>query len=187
MTPADVVRFESMFELHHRAVLGYVLRRVASEADAEDAVSETFTIAWRRLERAPEAKDALPWLLAIARRVLANHYRSQDRRSRLTLRLRAQPREAVVPMTPVTAASEALDRLRLEDRELLRLLAWEGLSQAEAGVVLGISENAVAIRLHRARKRFADELEYVKGLGSDRTSEGAEGRTPGRNREERVP
>ena len=187
MTPAETRRYESVFELHHRAVLGYALRRVPTEADAEDAVSETFAIAWRRFERAPEPEDALPWLLAIARRVLANHHRSQDRRSRLTLRLRAQPRDPVVSMSPVTPASEALDRLRPDDRELLRLLAWEGLSQAEAGLVLGISENAVAIRLHRARKRFADELAYVKGLGPDRTSQGAEGRVPGRNREERVP
>lgn len=186
MDPGDLGRFEATFELHHRAVLGYVLRRVPIEADAEDAVAEVFSIAWRRFDRAPAPGDALPWLLAIARRVLANHHRSEARRWRLTLRLRAQPRDPMVPVARETPASEALGRLRPADRELLRLLAWEGLSQAEAGLVLGISENAVAIRLHRARKRFAAELAALKGPGPDRTSHGAEGRIPGRNHEERV-
>jgi predicted DNA-binding protein (UPF0251 family) len=75
--------------------------------------------------------------------------------------------------------------MRPEDQELLRLLVWDGLSQAEAGEVLGISANAVGIRLSRARKRFADQLRLAKGLGLDRTSSGVEGRTPGyRSREE---
>ncbi len=73
-------------------------------------------------------------------------------------------------------AAMALDRLPLADQELLRLLAWDGLTQAEAGVVLGISANAVAIRLHRARKRFTDEL--LKGSELSRTLVGVEGRTP---------
>jgi RNA polymerase sigma-70 factor (ECF subfamily) len=177
VTEADA--FESLFERHHRAVLAYALRRVPTAVDAEDAVSETFAVAWRRFDRAPEAEAALPWLLAIARRVLANQHRSTDRRFRLGIRLRANARDTTTTYDADTPALEALDRLRADDRELLRLLAWEGLSQAEAGSVLGISENAVAIRLHRARKRFAEELGRVKGFESGRTSSQAEGRMPG--------
>lgn len=190
MTDRDVDRFERAFEGHHRAVLAYALRRMPTEADAEDAVSETFAIAWRRFDRAPDTDAALPWLLAIARRVLANHHRSHDRRSRLDLRLRANaPRSTGGVGAPVDSlAAEALERLRPDDRELLRLLAWEGLSQAEAGAVLGASENAVAIRLHRARKRFAEELARLKGLEPVRTSDGVEGRMPGqRTREGHTP
>jgi predicted DNA-binding protein (UPF0251 family) len=80
---------------------------------------------------------------------------------------------------------EALSRMRPEDQELLRLLVWDGLTQSEAGEVLGISANAVSIRLSRARKRFAGELRLVKGLDPNRTSSGVEGRLPGhRSREE---
>lgn len=188
MSNHDADRFELVFERHHRAVLAYALRRMPTEADAEDVVSETFAIAWRRFDRAPDPEAALPWLLAIARRVLANHHRSHDRRSRLDLRLR---RESVAPMVAPavdSVASDALDRLPPDDRELLRLLAWEGLSQAEAGSVLGVSENAVAIRLHRARKRFAEELGRLKGSEPVRTSEQVEGRMPGqRTRERHIP
>lgn len=88
---------------------------------------------------------------------------------------------------PESPALEALANLRADDQELLRLLAWEGLSQAEAGVVLGVSPNAVAIRLHRARRRFATELARIeerdlKGSAPMRTSGEVEGRLPGRHR-----
>lgn len=184
MTASDTIRFESIFERHHATVLAYALRRLRNEADAEDVVAETFAIAWRRLDRALEPDDALPWLLAIARRVLANHHRSTDRWSRLKARLRVEPRPEPAHHDAGTPALEALARLRPEDLELLRLLAWEGLSQAEAGAVLGISENAVAIRLHRARKRFAVDLAGLKGSGPSRTSGGVEARTPGRRETE---
>lgn len=150
-------------------------------------MAETFAIAWRRVDRLPEPEAALPWLLATARRVLANQHRGAGRRLRLGLRLRAQPPD-VPPLHVVESpALEALARMRPEDQELLRLLVWDALSQAEVGEVLGISANAVGIRLSRARKRFEEELARVKGLGPNRTSSEVEGRKPGhRNREESV-
>ncbi len=182
-------RFEATFERHHRAVLAYALRRTRTEADAEDAVAETFAVAWRRVDRLPEPENALPWLLAIARRILANQHRGIARRVRLMLRLRGQPLLIPDIHAVETPATDALARLRPDDQELLRLLAWDGLSQAEAGEVLGISANAVAIRLHRARRRFALELarvtaEGLKGSPPSRTTEKAEGRIAGRNRKE---
>ena len=175
-------RFEAVFETHHRRVLAYALRRTASEADAEDVTAETFAIAWRRVGDLPPPEDALPWLLATARRVAANHHRGRRRWFGLLDRLRAEPMPVSAPSD--SAAAEALERLGRSDQELLRLLAWDGLSQAEAGEVLGVSSNAVAIRLHRARKRFAAELQVVeaarmKGLDGDRTPLPVKGRLSG--------
>ena len=179
-------RFEAAFETHHRAVLAYALRRTSTVADAEDAVAETFAVGWRRCDRLPEPDVALPWLLAIARRVLANQHRGAGRRLRLGHLLRAEaPRTPAVPAPDRDSpAIEALSRLPADDQELLRLLAWEGLKQAEAGVVLGISANAVAIRLHRARRRFAEELARLKGSGAGRTLGEVEGMVPGHPRRE---
>lgn len=179
--PSDAARLEAVFEAHHRRVLAYALRRVVIESDAEDVVAETFAVAWRRVDRLPAPGVALPWLLAIARRVIANHRRSADRRLRLGLRLDREPRPTSTPEAD-SPALDALAQLPPDDRELLRLLAWDGLSQSEAGVVLGISANAVAIRLHRARKRFAERL--AKGPAASRTPDGVEGQmqhrsTPG--------
>jgi RNA polymerase sigma-70 factor, ECF subfamily len=169
------VRFSTAFEAHHRRVLAYALRRTRTAEDAEDVVAETFAVAWRRAADLPAPETALPWLLGIARRVAANQRRSGNRLRALIGRLRAQPLP-VATRALDSPAAEALDRLPPADQELLRLLAWDGLSQAEAGAVLGISANAVAIRLHRARRRFADEL--VKGCDPSRTPSGARGRSP---------
>jgi hypothetical protein len=77
-------RFEQVFEEHFRVVSAYALRR-ASQADAEEVVAETFLVAWRRLDEVP--RDAMPWLLGVARRVLANQRRAAGRREALRARI----------------------------------------------------------------------------------------------------
>jgi RNA polymerase sigma-70 factor, ECF subfamily len=86
-TTTDKRRFELLFERHRRSVLGYALRRVDEPADAADVLAETFLVAWRRLGGVPEGDDARPWLLAVARRVLANQRRGERRRDSLAERL----------------------------------------------------------------------------------------------------
>lgn len=148
-------RFERLFADHYEAVLAYALRR-AERGAAEDVAAETFTVAWRRLEEVP--RDARPWLFGVARRVLSDQRRSQRRRASLQARLAAQPAP-----NPSSARSigvlPALARLREQDRELLLLIAWEGLEPAEAARALGLSRIAARVRLHRARKRLAAELD----------------------------
>ncbi len=178
----ELARFESLFSAHSSQVLAYAMRRTAIAADAEDAAAETFTIAWRRLADVPP--EPLPWLYGVARRILANQRRSSGRRLVLFERVRPDPD---VP-TPIvlgedadTPAMIALRRLRPDDQEILRLLAWESLGNNEIAVVLGITANAVAIRLHRARQRFATLIEQigderkVKGSGDSRTHDSVKG------------
>jgi len=172
---AAVSRLEQLFEVHERRVLAYAIRRTSTSADAEDAAAETFTIAWRKIDQVPE--DALPWLLGVARRVIANQRRGSQRRSWLFEKLSRQI--SGKPTSPVTVGADegrvlaALARLRPDDQELLRLVAWDKLDQLSIGLMLGISANAVAIRLHRARGRFRDEL--LKGSAVSRTSTEAKG------------
>ena len=154
-------RFEALFREHYPAVRAYALRR--SDADAaQDAVSETFLVAWRRLESVPE--DPLPWLYGVARRVLANQRRSANRRRALEERLAAaeparggtDPAERV---GEVEAVAQALAQLRPDDREALMLSAWEGLDNTRAARASGCSRPAFGVRLHRARRRLAQALD----------------------------
>jgi len=175
--------FGRLYAAHERAILAFCLRRTPNAADAEEAAAETFVVVWRRLAEAPPGEYRLAWMYAIARRILSNQRRGSVRRVRLLDRLRSQP--GLVP-TPAGSGSaiSALERLRPDDQELLRLVAWEELSHADIAVVLGISVNAVAIRLHRARRRF--EQEHVKGSGPSRTSGRVKGRMFGRPRREHI-
>lgn len=139
-------------------MLAYALRRSASHADAQDAVAETFAVAWRRLEDVPDHEGSILWLYGVARRVLANQRRAQHRRDELSTRLSlvSQDPGRLGPETgdDVRSVLATVARLDPKDREILLLAAWEGLSHAEIAVVLGCSENASAIRLHRARQRL---------------------------------
>ena len=158
-------RFEEVYRQHVGAVAAYALRRAPREM-AEDVVAETFLVAWRRLDRMPE--EPLPWLYGVARRTLANHRRSAARRESLAQRLEIEaPAGSVGPVDE--RLLDALRALRRRDREVLMLLAWEGLTPAEAAQVLGCSPVAYRIRLHRARKRLALALEATTSSSGELT------------------
>lgn len=159
VTTSPFARFDALFREHQRHVLAYAMRRTPTLADAEDVAAETFTIAWRKISTVP-TEEPLPWLYAVARRVLANQRRGNGRRERLAALLHVED-----VATPIRAGEDrdgpafrALASLSPADQELLRLVAWEELGNRQVAAVLGITPNAAAIRLHRARSRFADAL-----------------------------
>jgi RNA polymerase sigma-70 factor (ECF subfamily) len=151
--PADARDFEALYDRCAASVLGYCMRRTTPEL-AEDAFAETFSVAWRRRDAIPS--EPLPWLYGVARKVLANQRRSARRQAAVAHRL--------VETTPTPSAAEApessrrvlaaLSQLGETDRELLMLVAWEGLKPTDAARVLGITPARCRVRLHRARRRL---------------------------------
>jgi RNA polymerase sigma factor (sigma-70 family) len=155
--PRDPAAFEALFVEHWPAVHAYARRRVTTAEDAHDVAAEAFAVAWRRLPDVPP-DHALPWLYRTAANVLSNRNRGDRRRDRLTAKLAGQPSSAVSDPGDVAADDEiivaAFDSLAEADREVLRLVAWEGLANAEIAAVLGVSDNAAALRVSRARQRL---------------------------------
>lgn len=154
-------RFEDLYQHCRPAVLGYVLRRCTSPEDAADAIAETFLTAWRRLDDIPAGEGRRLWLYGVARRVLANQRRGERRRFALTQRLITELAEMPKPAETAGALANltaAFKRLSDSDREILSLEGWEGLDAGEIAAVLGCSRNAARIRLHRARRRLAQQL-----------------------------
>ena len=150
-------RFEELFAAHASAVYGYARRRT-TPADAEEVVADTFLVAWRRLDAVPA--PALPWLLAVARRTLANRDRGDARRVALQLRLAttADDQPPAPGEAPNAAIQAALATLPPGEHEVLTLLAWDGLSPAEIAAVVGCTRAAVYLRLSRARRRMRTAL-----------------------------
>ncbi len=143
-------RFEQIYSEHHQAVRAYVSRR-APEAVVDDVVSDTFLVCLRKIDRVPA--EPLPWLYAVARKTLANERR---KRARVT---HGHDMSSGEP-APVGdgALADAFNALSDRDREVLRLVAWEGLSLADAATVLGCSAVACRVRYHRAKSRLASRL-----------------------------
>jgi RNA polymerase sigma-70 factor (ECF subfamily) len=142
------------------------LHRRTDAATADDVTGDTLLVCWRRLDEVPA--DAIPWAIVVARQCLRNAQRAERRRTRLVGRIIAiDPPPAAADETSAastidgTAAARvttALAGLRRNDAEILRLWAWDELASPQIAVVLGISANAAAIRLHRAKARLKREL-----------------------------
>ena len=125
-------------------------------------IAETFATLWRRFDTCPQGDDLRPWLFGVARRVLANQRRGERRRSALGERLAEtvdrDALEAIRAEEPTSELARAFAALSEPDRELLSLVAWEGLGTEELSVALGASRPVIRLRLHRARKRLRDAL-----------------------------
>ena len=146
-------RFEALYRVHADRVHSYARRR-SDVSTADDVVAEVFVVVWRRLDEVPD--QPLGWLLGVARRVLANRRRAADRAAALHERLASStPRSQAPPAIADERVSKALADLSEQDRELLLLNVWEGLGQAELAGALGVRRGTIAVRLHRARQRFA--------------------------------
>lgn len=179
----DVARYQAVYEAHYGAVAAYIRRRTTDPADAQDAVADTFTIAWRRVPEVPDGEAALPWLYGVARRVLANQRRGNQRRSDLSVRVGSQKPASTDVEGEVVAADErrivlgALARLRPDDQEILRLAVWEELPHRDIAGLVGCAESAVAVRLHRARSRLGREIgKEERSVGQRRSRRRPEGR-----------
>lgn len=153
--------FDAAFEDHFDTVMAYAIRRTSSRADAEDAVAETFVVAWRRWDDRPSS--LLPWLYGIARRVLANARRGDARRQALASKVSASSEtsahdhaERVDSDASILSALRSLPRI---DREVIFLTEWEGLRGRDAAKVLGCSVAALHVRLFRARRRLLAQLD----------------------------
>jgi RNA polymerase sigma-70 factor, ECF subfamily len=159
-------QFSALYRRHYDAVLRYALRRTDPET-ARDVTAETFLVAWRRLDVVPaDEASAGPWLYGVARRVLANAERSQRRAESLSARLRQEPSYATACDAAGVVAenirlTEALATLTETDQEALRLVGWEELDLDGASRAMGCSRGAMAVRLHRARRRLERALAVV--------------------------
>ena len=169
-SPSTDVRFNRIYGEHFDAVQSYCLRRLPV-ADANEAVSEVFYVAWRKIDTVPAGVETLPWLYGVARNAVRNSSRSIRRNARLVAKLgvvrevpAAGTESQVVRRSESQRVLNALDDLRPADRELLQLRAWEDLSASQIAEVLGLSQHAAEKRLSRAMKRL--EAAYPKASDS---------------------
>jgi RNA polymerase sigma-70 factor (ECF subfamily) len=160
-------RFVALVDAVRDPVWRFLVRRTDAETAAE-VLNDVLVVLWRRLDEVPD-ESALPWAYAVARGCLSNATRADARRRRLWRRIAVLDPPSLTASDPVGATlatagldaddvTAALAALGADDREVLTLWAWEHLQPAEIAVVLGISANAVSIRLHRAKARLRERL-----------------------------
>jgi len=174
-------RFARLFDAAYTDLVRFVSRRVPPGA-AEDVVADVFTVAWRRFDDVPSQLDeARPWLFAVAYRTLLASNRAEGRRRTLSVRLidgaATEPlsgdADAIASRLDLIAAWQRVDPVHAE---ALALVAWDGLTSAQAGQVLGISPVAFRIRLSRARQSLRRHLAITTALAPPHPQPVHEGR-----------
>ncbi|WP_309066333.1 RNA polymerase sigma factor [Microbacterium sp.] len=157
--------FSTIFERHVRPVGGYIRRRVGPDA-VDDALSETFLVAFnKRAAFDRSVGSALPWLLGIATRIVRKHRADEARQWRS---FQAAAGASPQPESVHGAADERLDAdaavrslapriaaLASRDRDTLLLYAWADLTYEQIAIALGIPIGTVRSRLNRVRRKLA--------------------------------
>jgi RNA polymerase sigma-70 factor (ECF subfamily) len=159
---ADTTRL--LYERHRQRIFGYCLSRLRDRQEAEDAVQNTFVYAFRLLNRGVVPDAELPWLFAIARNVCRSRRRTLGRRGRVETVTDLDALQDAVSARSTSAPdelhglSDALAAMPESQRRALLLREWQGLSYAEIGQTLALSQSAVETLLFRARRSLANRL-----------------------------
>ena len=155
--------FDELFVQTNPKIEAFVRRRISW--DIEDVVEEIYTTAWRKKEAIPnDEKEALLWLFATARRVIANKVRFKRRQDRFNGLNNPLIESAATQHSPhQTWVHEALASMTKDHREALLLVEWDGLSVGEAATVLDIPETTLTKRLHSARESFSRSYSLIEG------------------------
>ena len=163
----DRSAFEDLYRRYARPVFGLALRRLGDRGRAEDAVQETFASIWRAARTyKPERGPGAPWLYAVARNAIVD-------RGRMRLEPAVEtPEEVSGDAGPAERAEDswtswrihrALEELNENERTVIELAYWSGLSQSEVAEYLGIPLGTVKTRTRAALARLADLLEEELG------------------------
>lgn len=155
MTPDE---FVATYRGHLDSVGRYLSRRVPID-DVEDLASAVFEVAFAKRDSVNRGEE-LPWLYRIAGFQVANYRRRQATAANYLIRVLApdsSPSAESIAIADVDL-SRALGTLSPADRELISLVAIDGLEVKSAAMALGISANAASTRLNRIRKKLAAKL-----------------------------
>lgn len=160
---ADV--FRSLYESTYADVLKFVQRRTDA-ALAEDVVAEAFLVVWKRFAEAPgNENDARAWLFGIARNLMLNARRGEQRRQALGVRVAETAPTAWSSHADLVSSRVDLSRawtlLSEVHQEALGLAVFENLAAPQAAAVLGISPVAFRLRLTRARRALRLLLDHL--------------------------
>lgn len=168
-TPGPESTFASLYDAIYADLLRFVQRRV-HHTHAEDVVAEAFLVVWRRLDELPHRhEDARAWVFGIARNLLLNARRGDQRRRALDVHLaQIAPTPSISPtedphvdlVVSRVDLARAWTLLSAVHQEALALTAFDHLSATEAAQVIDISPVAYRLRLSRARRALRARLQH---------------------------
>ena len=162
---SDRDAFEVLYHRYVRSIFGLALRRLRDRAQAEEVTQDAFAAVWRSAESyRPERGSAGGWLYTVARNAIVDRLRRNGRVD-TSLELpelpspEGGPDEQAEQSYTAWRVHRALEQLSPNEREVIELAYWSGLSQSEVASLLGQPLGTVKTRTRSALARLADVLE----------------------------
>jgi RNA polymerase sigma-70 factor (ECF subfamily) len=162
----DREAFDVLYRRFVRPIFALALRRLGDRGRAEDATQETFASIWRSASSySPDRGPGAPWLYAVARNAIVDRTRA---RRELPMEPPDEPSADAGPPERAEHSwlsfrvHRAVEGLPEQERVLLELAYWGGLSQSEIADFLNIPLGTVKTRTRSALGRLAAELEEVR-------------------------
>lgn len=161
--------FTEMYRQNYRNVRRYIAAHT-SRNEVDDAVTDTFLVAWRRFGEIP-SEWTTSWLIGVARNVVRGRNRAARRTMELADTLLAAHRDdasfvdSAVSFEELDALRAGLSQLSDPDQEILVLAALFEMTGDELAIALEVSANAATVRLHRARQRLRNAMRNTSAEG----------------------
>jgi len=163
----DAIR--EVYRRHGRTIYGIAYRTLGNKALAEEATQHAFLQAWRASATVDPARDLGPWLFTIAKRAAIDTYRREARRAHQDVDDVSPSNPAVISLPPniegITESWEvraAVEDLPPDEREVVRLQHFEGLTHPEIAARVGVPIGTVKSRSFRAHRRLASRLGHLQ-------------------------
>lgn len=164
----DAVR--ATYERYGRLVYAVAFKLLGERGLAEEATQQTFLSAWRACASFDTTRELGPWLATIARRTAIDIHRRESRRPTGVALDQVDPSAPELMTHPIAVESaydiwevrRALDELPDEERTLIRLAHFDGLSHAEIAARLDVPISTVKSRTFRAHRRLARLLGHLR-------------------------
>jgi RNA polymerase sigma-70 factor, ECF subfamily len=160
----DPEAVRDLYRQYGGAVFVVAFRALGDRSLAEEVVQQTFLQAWRASERFDLDRDPAPWLYSIARRAAVDAYRRERRH-----RDDRDDDTEIVALPPSFEAMweawevrSALDRLSRDERVIIEMTHYRGLTHEQAAEELDIPVGTVKSRSHRAHKRLSVLLAHLR-------------------------
>ncbi|MBA2338681.1 MAG: RNA polymerase sigma factor [Acidimicrobiia bacterium] len=153
-----------LYRRYARPMYTLALRSLGDRGLAEEAVQQSFLQAWRAAGRFDPARDVAPWLFTITKRVAVDLYRRERRHRNHSV---IDDRAADTPTDLETAwtaweVRRALDEMPADERLIVEVTHFLGLTHEQAAARLGIPIGTVKSRSHRAHRRLAALLLHLQ-------------------------
>jgi len=164
----DQVIFRKVFDLFHKAILGYIYSFTKNKEDAEEFVQEAYVSLFIHRENIQAASGIYPYLFVTTKRMMISDFRKKVVRAKFQNHLAyswneasSETEEHLINADLLRTLDKAIDELPSKEQEVYRLNKLEGLSYHEISDLSGASKNTIKNQLISASKKIKWKIEKI--------------------------